>query len=62
MLRWLQIIAQVNPLTYAVDVLRGLMIVGGTSIYGVGLDLLMLFLGVVVLVIIGPKLYPKVVI
>jgi len=29
--RWLQIVAQVNPLTYAVDALRGLMITGGVS-------------------------------
>lgn len=59
---WLQIVAQVNPLTYAVDAMRGLMIVGGSSIYGVGLDMLVLFAITVGLVLIGAKLYPRVVI
>lgn len=58
---WLQVIAQVNPLTYAVDAMRGLMIVGGVSVYGIGLDLLVLFAVMVALVLIGAKLYPKVV-
>jgi ABC-2 type transport system permease protein len=59
---WLQMVAQVNPLTYAVDALRGLMIIGGSSTYGVGLDLLVLFVSMIALVIIGAKLYPRVVI
>ena len=59
---WLQLVAQVNPLTYAVDAMRGLMIIGGSSTYGVGLDLLVLFVGVIVLVIIGAKLYPRVIV
>lgn len=59
---WLQMISQVNPLTYAVDALRGLMIIGGSSIYGVGIDLLVLFAGMVALVMIGAKLYPKVIV
>lgn len=59
---WLQAIAQANPLTYAVDALRGLMIVGGTSNYGMGLDLLVLFAGMIALVIIGARLYPRVVV
>lgn len=59
---WLQVIAQANPLTYAVDALRGLMIVGGISNYGMGLDLLVLFAGMIALVIIGARLYPRVVV
>ncbi len=59
---WLQVIATVNPLTYAVDALRSLMIVGGASVYGIGVDLLVLLVGMIVLVLIGSKLYPKVVI
>jgi ABC-2 type transport system permease protein len=59
---WLQAVAQVNPLTYAVDALRGLMITGGVSTYGVGLDLLVLFSVTIALVLIGAKLYPRVVI
>jgi ABC-2 type transport system permease protein len=58
---WLQVIATVNPLTYAVDALRSLMIVGGVSAYGIGVDLLVLFGGMMVFVLIGSKLYPKVV-
>jgi ABC-2 type transport system permease protein len=59
---WLQVVARANPLTYAVDALRGLMIVGGTSIYGVGVDMLVLFVSMVALIIIGAKLYPKVIV
>jgi ABC-2 type transport system permease protein len=59
---WLQAISEVNPLTYQVDALRALMIVGGSSVYGVGVDLVVLLLGMVVLVAIAAKLYPRVVI
>jgi ABC-2 type transport system permease protein len=59
---WLQAVARVNPLTYAVDAMRGLMIVGGVSTYGVGWDLLVLFAVMIALVLIGAKIYPKVVI
>jgi ABC-2 type transport system permease protein len=59
---WLQTVARVNPLTYAVDALRGLMVVGGVSTYGVGWDLLVLFVVMIGLVLIGAKIYPKVVI
>jgi ABC-2 type transport system permease protein len=59
---WLQAVSQVNPLTYEVDALRGLMIIGGSSSYGVGFDLLVLFVVMIALVIIGSKLYPKVVV
>jgi ABC-2 type transport system permease protein len=58
---WLQVISRVNPLTYEVDALRGLMIVGGSSIYGVGFDMLVLLAGMIALVMIGSWLYPKVV-
>ena len=59
---WLQTVARVNPLTYAVDAMRGLMVVGGVSTYGVGWDLLVLFAAMIALVLIGAKIYPKVVI
>ena len=59
---WLQMVAQVNPLTYTVDALRGLMIVGGTSVYGVGLDMLVLLVSMIALIVIGAKLYPKVIV
>jgi ABC-2 type transport system permease protein len=59
---WLQAVARVNPLTYAVDAMRGLMVVGGVSTYGVGWDLLVLFVVMIALVLIGAKTYPKVVV
>lgn len=58
---WLQVIASINPLTYAVDALRSLMIVGGVSVYGVGIDVLVLSVGMLILVAVGSKLYAKVV-
>lgn len=59
---WLQVFARINPLTYAVDALRGWMVVGGTCTYGMGLDLAVL-LGVnAVFVWIGGRLYPTIVI
>jgi len=35
---WLRVLSHLNPLTYEVDALRALMLVNGTSIYGVGLE------------------------
>jgi ABC-2 type transport system permease protein len=58
--RWLQVIAHANPLTDVVDGLRSLMIVGGSSMYGLGVDLVVLLAALVVLVIIGARLYPSV--
>jgi len=59
---WLQVISRVNPLTYEVDALRALMLAGGTTVYGIGLDLLVLLLATTVLVAFGAYLYPKVVV
>lgn len=56
---WLQVVALVNPLTYAVDAFRGLMVVGGSSVFGIGVDIAVLLGGVVVLTLIGAKLYPR---
>lgn len=60
--KWLQGIAEANPLTYMVDALRALMIVGASSTYGITLDFLALLGGVIVLVAVGAKLYPRVVV
>jgi ABC-2 type transport system permease protein len=59
---WLQVISHINPLTYEVDALRSLMLVGGVSAFGVGSDLLILAAATLVLVLIGAKLYPSVVV
>jgi ABC-2 type transport system permease protein len=57
---WLQVISRFNPLTYMVDALRSLMVVGGTSVTGLGLDLIVLFGATTILIIIGAKLYPTI--
>jgi len=59
---WLQAISRVNPLTYEVDALRGLMVVGGTSVNGMFLDVAVLITATAVLVTIAAKLYPKVIV
>ena len=58
---WLQAISQVNPLTYEVDALRALMVLGGPTVYGVMIDLAMLLATTAVLVIVAARLYPKVI-
>jgi ABC-2 type transport system permease protein len=58
---WLQVIAHFNPLTYQVDALRGLMIVGSQSAYGIGVDLGVLLAVDVALIALGGWLYPNVV-
>jgi ABC-2 type transport system permease protein len=59
---WLQVISHINPLTYEVDALRSMMLAGGASAFGVGSDLLILAAATTVLVLIGAKLYPSVVV
>lgn len=57
---WLQVISRFNPLTYMVDALRSLMVIGGTSVTGLGLDLIVLFGATTILIIVGAKLYPTI--
>lgn len=57
---WLQIIARANPLSYEVDALRALMLAGGTSAYGLGVDFGVLLGITAVMVLIGAWLYPSV--
>ncbi len=59
---WLQVLSQINPLTYEVDALRTLMVVGGASAYGLGADFGVLLLTTAVLVFIGARLYPRLVV
>ena len=59
---WLQVISHINPLTYEVDELRALMIVGGASAYGIGLDLGILLAATTLLIMLAARLYPRVVI
>ncbi len=59
---WLQAISEVNPLTFEVDALRSLMVIGGVTVYGVLVDIAALLAVTAVLVIVAAKLYPKVVV
>lgn len=55
---WLQVFAVLNPLTYLVDALRGVMIEGGQSLHPLPMDLGVLALIFVILSVIAAKLYP----
>ncbi len=58
---WLKWVAHFNPLTYEVDGLRALMLVGGASDLGLRLDFLVLILVLALLVLIGGWIYPRIV-
>lgn len=57
---WLQFVSHINPLTYQVDALRGVMLLNGTSIYGYGFDTAVLVLVLIVLTFIGGRLYRQI--
>ena len=59
---WLQTIALLNPLTYLVDALRSLMLAGTPDVARVSMDIGILFTVMVVIVWIGARMYPKVVV
>ena len=54
----LQILSKGNPLTYQVDALRALMIQGGQSVMGLGVDLAVEVLVLLALIWVGALLYP----
>jgi len=58
---WLRVVSRLNPLTYLVDVLRGLMIQGGQSVHGIGTDFGVLGLVFVVLLATTAKIYPSII-
>lgn len=57
---WLQVLSHLNPLTYQVDALRGVMLLNGFSTYGFGLDCAILLLVVTIFTIVGGRVYPQV--
>lgn len=57
---WLQMLSHLNPLTYQVDALRGLMLVDGTSTYSFGIDFAVLLFSATILTIICARLYPRI--
>jgi ABC-2 type transport system permease protein len=58
---WLQSISLVNPLTYQVDALRTLMVEGGTSTFGLGVDFAVQLSVLALLTAIARKLYPNII-
>jgi ABC-2 type transport system permease protein len=58
---WLHVVARINPLSYVVDALRSLMIPGGQSAFGLGVDVALLVLTTALLVAIAARTYPRVV-
>jgi ABC-2 type transport system permease protein len=59
--RWLQVVALMNPLTYLVDALRGLMIVGGQSAHSPLVNFSVIGAIFIVLASIATRLYPTLV-
>ena len=58
---WLKIVAHINPLSYQVDMLRALMVQGGATIFGIGMDIAVLTGTLFVLIVVTSKLYPSIV-
>src|ERR1700676_423110 len=58
---WLRAVSRVNPLSCQVNALRSLMVVGGVSSFGLGIDYLMQVVALVILVAIATRLYPGIV-
>jgi ABC-2 type transport system permease protein len=58
---WLQTISRVNPLSYEVDGIRALMLSGGSSAFGLGLDFAVLGVITAALVALAGRLYPRLV-
>ena len=58
---WLKVVAHVNPLTYQVDAFRALMIHGGGSQFGLGVDFGVLFVTVAILTTVSARLYANLV-
>jgi ABC-2 type transport system permease protein len=59
---WLRAFSRFNPLSYQVDALRRLMVVGGTSSFGLPFDFLVLGVAFALLIAIAARLYPKIII
>lgn len=57
---WLQAVARLNPLTYEVNALRSLMLVGGTSVFGIAADMAVLAAISAVLVAVAGRIYPRI--
>ncbi|HXZ25153.1 MAG TPA: ABC transporter permease [Nitrospiria bacterium] len=58
---WLRAVARVNPLTYLVDALRGMMIQGGQHVHRLSVDFGVMALFFLLMAAIASKLYPTLV-
>ncbi len=58
---WLQVIAHSNPLSYEVDALRTLMLANGAITTSLLTDFVVMLVATTVLVLLGARLYPRVV-
>ena len=58
---WLKTIAHINPLTYEVDGLRALTVVGSHSVLGLSVDFAVLAAVLLVLIFIAGWLYPRII-
>ena len=56
---WLKAVSHVNPLTYEVDALRGLMLKNAVSDYGLALDFAILVAATAALTAIAARLYSR---
>ncbi len=58
---WLRALSRVNPLSYQVDALRALMLRDGASAFGLAADFAVLLAVTALLVAVGARLYPRVI-
>jgi ABC-2 type transport system permease protein len=58
---WLRAISRVNPLTYQVDALRGLMVESGASTFGFAHDFAALAIAFAIFIAIATYLYPRII-
>lgn len=58
---WLQILSHINSLTYEVDALRVLMLTHGASSLGLEADFSVFLGAAVIAVVVGSRVYPRVV-
>ncbi|HYL48923.1 MAG TPA: ABC transporter permease [Stellaceae bacterium] len=56
---WLKTVSSINPLTYEVDGLRAVMLVGGRSSYGLGSDFAALAIVCVLMIALATRMYPR---
>jgi ABC-2 type transport system permease protein len=59
--RWLHTVALFNPLSYVVDALRACMLQNGTSVFGLGIDAIVVLAAFIILLALAAWRYPSLV-